>query len=531
MSKEPGYWFGGLVVRWFGGSWLKTDAVYNFRGGWLLIAILLVLGCGVGRADTLLVGSKLDTEGHVLGEIARRLLENAGFTVEHKQGMGATGIVWTALSTDKITCYPEYTGTINEEILKVKTELTPQAMRTELAKFGVGMTDELGFNDTYALAMRRDKADSLHIKKISDLKSHPDLTVRPTPEFLARHDGWEPLCARYGLTMKNVSGMQHELGYPAIVHGDIDLMDAYSTDAKLAKYDLVTLEDDLGYFPKYRAVYLYRLNAPAKAIEALRKVVGKIDETAMIRMNAEAERSKDFTKAASLFFDGPTGAGQPTGGATKHESESLVSKTLRYTVRHLELVTKSLFLAILVGIPLGILASRRGLESQLILGVTGIIQTIPSIALLTMLIPIKGLGVGKETAIVALFLYSLLPIVRNTATGLQEIPPSLRESAAALGLEPVAQLVKIYLPMASRTILAGIKTSAIINVGTATLAAFIGAGGLGEPIVSGLALNDNATVLQGAIPAAVLALLVQFLFDILDRVLIPKGLRLGEQNR
>jgi osmoprotectant transport system permease protein len=146
--------------------------------------------------------------------------------------------------------------------------------------------------------------------------------------------------------------------------------------------------------------------------------------------------------------------------------------------------------------------------------------------LLALLVPLPFFGISARTAIAALFLYGLLPIVRNTATGLQDIPRSLRESAIALGLEPGARLRKIFLPIASRSILGGIKTSAVINVGTATLAALIGAGGLGEPILSGLNLNDHVTILQGAIPAAVLALLVQGLFDLLDRVLIPKGLRL-----
>jgi len=128
-------------------------------------------------------------------------------------------------------------------------------------------------------------------------------------------------------------------------------------------------------------------------------------------------------------------------------------------------------------------------------------------------------------------LYSLLPIVRNTAAGLAGIPLPLREAAAVLGLEPVAQLRKIYLPMALPMILAGIKTSAVINVGTATLAALIGQGGLGEPIISGLSLNDSTTILWGAIPAAVLALAVQGGFDLLERAIVPKGMRIQVEDK
>ncbi|HZO88161.1 MAG TPA: glycine betaine ABC transporter substrate-binding protein [Chthonomonadaceae bacterium] len=491
----------------------------------LLLSLLILLAlCGALTAcrrsrQVIIIGSKKFTESYVLGEIAKKLMQDAGFTVEHRQGMGATGIVWGALKAGGITMYPEYTGTISEEILKLKGRPTEEALRAALSKEGIGMTGELGFNNTYALVMRRDKAEQLGIRKISDLRDHPDLIVRPSPEFLKRKDGWEPLSARYGLAMRDVGGMEHELGYAALAGGKIDVMDAYSTDAKIAEFNLVVLEDDLGFFPQYKAVFLYRLDAPPKAVAALGKLVGTISGERMTRLNAEAERTKNYAQAAALYF---------TGAARRQvaEGESFPARLARWTGRHLELVGISLFGAILLGIPLGILASRPGLVSQLILGVTGVIQTIPSIALLTMLIAVPFLGIGVATAIVALFLYSLLPIVRNTAAGLQDIPPPVRESAAALGLEPPAQLRKVYLPMASRTILAGIKTSAIINVGTATLAAFIGAGGLGEPIVSGLALNDTNTVLQGAIPAAILALIVQFAFDLLDRLLIPKGLRL-----
>jgi osmoprotectant transport system permease protein len=488
----------------------------SWFGVTVLTAAWLVVTCARLSAQEI-VGSKRFTESYVLGEIAKRLLEEAGFKVEHKRGMGATGIVWGALRTGQITIYPEYTGTISEEILKVKGRMAPEAMRSALAKHGVGMTGELGFNNTYALVMRQDKAAQLGIRKISDLRQHPDLIVRPTPEFLKRQDGWEPLSDRYGLAMKDVAGVEHALGYTALANDKVDVKDAYSTDAKIVENNLVVLEDDLGFFPQYRAVFLYRLEAPAKAVAAIRRMEGTLNDRRMTEINAVAERTKDYTLAAGRYFGGGKPRSTKTWGTMLRE----VGENTRI---HLELVGQSLALAILVGVILGVWASRPGIVSQLILGVTGLIQTVPSIALLTILIP--WMGIGPRTAIVALFLYSLLPIVRNTATGLQEIPPSIRESAAALGLEPFARLRKVFLPVASRTILAGIKTSAIINVGTATLAAFIGAGGLGDPIVSGLNLNDPNTVLQGAVPAAILALLVQFGFDLLDRLLIPRGLRL-----
>jgi osmoprotectant transport system permease protein len=252
----------------------------------------------------------------------------------------------------------------------------------------------------------------------------------------------------------------------------------------------------------------------------LRRLEGTLDEMRMIRLNAEAERTKNYARAADLYFN--VGAPRPSGQI----GESFPHKLARWTFRHLQLAGFSLLLSVIVGIPLGIIASRGGPVGQGILGFAGVVQTIPSLALLALLVPLPFFGISVRTAIAALFLYGLLPIVRNTATGLQDIPRSLRESAVALGLSPIARLWEIYLPMASRSILSGIKTSAVINIGTATLAALIGAGGLGEPILSGLNLNDHVTILEGAIPAAALALLVQWSFDLLDRVFIPRGLRL-----
>ena len=489
------------------------------------LSVLLII-CTLPSADAqeISIGSKRFTESYVLGELAKKLLEDVGYRVELKQGMGGTIIVWEALKNGDIAMYPDYTGTIQETILKSATPMTSEQMRNALAKHGIGMAGELGFNNTYALAMRRGDSEARNIHKISDLQNHPDVKVGLTHEFLERKDGWEPLSRRYSLQIKP-RGMEHALAYVALNNGEIDLMDAYSTDAKLAEYDLTVLEDDLHFFPKYNAVFLYRLDTDQAAIDAIRPLEGAIDEGLMTRLNAEAERTNNFAAAASLYFS------EVEHRTVEVESESFVSKLVRWTGRHLMLVGISMAIAIVLSIPLGIRASRPGLLSQIIIGVPGVMQTVPSLALLAILVPVPMLGTSPTTAIVALFLYSLLPIVRNTATGLQNIPTPLRESAAALGLESTAQLTKVYLPMASRTILAGIKTSAIINVGTATLAALIGAGGLGEPIISGLALNNAEVILQGAIPAALLAILVQVCFDGLDRLIIPRGLRLEAASR
>jgi osmoprotectant transport system permease protein len=512
----------------------RDSLIETFLVSWFPDFSLLIFSCipvfliHSSAAADVVIGSKKFTESYVLGEIAKRALTDTGVPAEHRQGMGGTIILWQALRGAQIDTYPEYTGTIAQEILKSDRALSLDEIRESLAKFGVGMTASLGFSNTYALVMRRGDAQRLGIRTISDLRKHPELKLGLTHEFLAREDGWRPLRERYHLPQQNVIGIDHALGYTALTNGSINVKDAYSTDAKIEQNDLVVLEDDLDFFPKYEAVFLFRSSMRADAIAALRRVQGTLDEKRMIRLNAEAERTKDYTRAANLYFNvGVASAPRSSGhSGPSHFGESFPHKLTRWTLRHLQLAGFSLLLSVLVGIPLGIVASRGGAVGHAILGFASVVQTIPSLALLALLVPLPFFGISVRTAIAALFLYGLLPIVRNTATGLQDIPRSLRESAVALGLSPIARLWEVYLPIASRSILSGIKTSAVINVGTATLAALIGAGGLGEPILSGLNLNDHVTILEGAIPAAALALLVQWSFDLLDRVVIPKGLRL-----
>src|SRR5881394_1171629 len=504
-------------LRRFLASWIPDSLIFSCVSAFLIASS--------SSAADVVIGSKKFTESYVLGEIAKRTLTHAGIPAEHRQGIGGTIILWEALRGGQIDAYPEYAGTIATEILKSDSTLSLDQIRNSLEKLGVGMTAPLGFNNTYALVMRRSEAQRLGIRAISDLRKYPDLKIGLTHEFLERQDGWRPLRERYGLPQQNIIGIDHALGYSALANGSIDVKDAYSTDAKIEENDLVVIEDDLQFFPKYEAVFLFQSSMRANAIAALRRLEGTLDEKRMIRLNAEAERTKNYTRAANLYFN--VGAPRPSGhSGPSHFGESFPHKLARWTLRHLQLAGFSLLLSVIFGIPLGIVASRGGATGHAILGFAGIVQTIPSLALLALLVPVPFFGISIRTAIAALFLYGLLPIVRNTASGLQDIPRSLRDSAVALGLNPMARLWQIYMPMASRSILSGIKTSAVINVGTATLAALIGAGGLGEPILSGLNLNDHVTILQGAIPAALLALLVQWFFDVLDRVLIPKGLRI-----
>ncbi len=308
-------------------------------------------------AADVVIGSKKFTESYVLGEIAKRTLIDAGISAEHRQGMGGTIILWQALRGGQIDAYPEYTGTITQEILKRDDASSLEQIRESLGKLGVGMTEPLGFNNTYALVMRRSDAQRLGVRTISDLRKHPELKIGLTHEFLDRQDGWQPLRERYALPQQNVVGIDHALGYAALANSSIDVKDAYSTDAKIEQNDLVVLEDDLQFFPKYEAVFLFRQSRRADAIAALRRLEGALDERHVIQLNAEAERTKNYTTAADLYFN--VGAPRPSGHSGRsHIGESFPQKLARWTLRHLELAGFSLLLSVIFGIPLGIAASR-----------------------------------------------------------------------------------------------------------------------------------------------------------------------------
>jgi osmoprotectant transport system permease protein len=491
-----------------------------------LLATLALILCGdTFAAQTLTVGSKRFTESYILGEIITLAAQRAGDAqAVHRPGLGNTGIVYAALKNGEIDVYPEYTGTIEREILKSAQPLDLDGLNRALLPLGLSAGIPLGFNNTYALAMREDRAQALGVRTVSDLAAHPDIVLGLSQEFIGRADGWPGLKKAYALPHATPRGLDHGLAYEAIAASQVDVVDAYTTDAKIGRYNLRVLKDDKNFFPVYDAVLLYRADLPQRLPRtwaALSSLRGAFDERRMIALNADAElNGKSFNEVAKGFLgDRPSNA---QGGGFL--ARLFAPDFGRLLFEHVMLVTVSLFVAIAIGIPLGILAYRVPRARQWVLSSVGVIQTVPSLALFAFLIPLFG-KIGTIPALAALFLYALLPIVRNTYSGLADIAPDLRESAIALGLPPGYRLRVIELPLASRAILAGVKTSAVINVGTATIAAFIGAGGFGERIAQGLALNDNATLLAGAVPAAALALLVHGAFELLDRWLMPAGLR------
>jgi len=518
----------------------------------LLAQLLVALAALVplaASAETVKVGSKRFTESYILGEIVTQAARGAGADATHERGLGNTAILINALETGAIDVYPEYTGTIAREILKLDAVPALAELDKLLAERGLAVGVPFGFNNTYALAVRTADAKKLGLTRISDLQRHPELRLGLSQEFLGRADGWRGLVRAYGLALEAPRGIDHGLAYEAIANGQVDVIDIYSTDAKLEKYQLTVLADDAGFFPRYDAVLLFRADLPkrsARVWSALQSLAGRIDDATMRRLNAQAElEGQDFATIAAQWLATTRGATAPTPsplslrpverpevgistiGSTQENglwSRLLAPDFNRLALEHLSLVFVALAASLALGVPLGMLAARRRPAAPLVFGAVGVVQTIPSLALLAFLIPITG-RIGPVPALIALTLYALLPIVRNTHAGLAQIPREMIEAAQALGLRPAAIFRKIELPLAMPTLLAGVKTSAVVNVGTATIAAFIGAGGFGERIVTGLAVNDQATLLAGAIPVAVLALVVQGAFDVLERRIVPAGLR------
>jgi osmoprotectant transport system permease protein len=475
------------------------------------------------------IGSKSFTESVILGEIGELAVKDAGYAANHRKELGGTNILFQALRAGGIDAYPEYTGTISEVILESKSLTDEETMRAKLAEIGIRMSRPLGFNNTYAIGMHETRAKELGLIRVSQLKEHPKLRVGFSDEFMARDDGWPGMQKAYDLPYR-ARGMDHAIAYQGVASDSLDITDVYTTDAEIAYNHLTVLKDDKKYFPDYYAVWLYRddleKRAP-QAVAALLALEGQVDTPTMIALNkgSKVEQKTDHNLAAG-FLNAKMSKKIPL------EPDALWDKTKRRatelfyrTMEHLMLVAISLSAAVIFATPLGVLAYRWKQFGHHILSVIGVLQTIPSMALLVALVPILNLGAAP--AIVALFIYSLLPIVRNTHAGLSGISAAHRETAEVLGLSQRARLWMIELPLASPSIFSGIKTAAVINVGTATIGALVGAGGYGQPILTGIRLMDWGLILLGAIPAGLMALGVQSFFSYIERFVVPKGLRVA----
>ena len=498
------------------------------------------------------VASKPFGESYLLCEMFAQLLESRGLTVERRPGLGATEIAFGALRSGAIDIYPEYTGTglvailhdsLADSVLADSRAVFAHVARRFTDEYNVRWLPPLGFQNTYAIAVTRATASKFGLRTLSDLaRESPRLTAGFTADFIGRSDGLVGLSRVYGLRPRAVRPLAPAVKYQALVSGAVDVIDGYSTDGPLARYDLVTLVDDRHFFPPYEAAALVTGKLEAQmpaAIAALVLLSGRLDEKTMRQLNRRLEVdgedvravAADALKALGLIAGGQTIRsvnGEPRAGFGKYLWDRRVDLA-SLTLRHLLLVGVALLGAVIVAVPLGLFLERTRRIAEPAIGALGVLQTIPSIALLAFMIPL--LGVGVIPALVALWLYALYPIARGTYTGVRDADPEAVAAAEALGTTPVQRLLWVRLPLAAPVIMAGIRTAAVITVGAATLAAFIGAGGLGEPIVAGLALADTRMILSGALPAALLALLVDGALGMVERLIAPAHRRVGIWRR
>lgn len=484
------------------------------------------------------VASKPFGENFLLAEMFAQLLEGRGFTVDRRPGLGATEIAFQAIRSGSVDVYPEYTGTGLVAILGGEPDADARRVFNTVSlefsrQWGARWLPPLGFENTYAIAVRRRTADSLGLRSLSDLaRVASDLLAGLSPDFIGRPDGLPGLAAAYGLRFAEDGSLLQAIKYQAVAEGAVDVIDGYSTDGFIDRYDLVVLEDDLHFFPAYEAAPLAGPRLATElpgAVAALAELGGRLDVDRMRRLNREVEvdgRPVEQVAAAALAELGLVGDSSPAARVDESADAGFVTYMLerrgmlgRLTLRHLLLVGLSLAGAILIALPIGLLLERTTAAETVIRSI-GLLQVVPGIALLAFMIPL--LGIGVRPALVALFLYALYPIVRNTYSGVRSAGPDAVLASAAVGMTPLQTLRHVRLPLAAPVIMAGIRTAAVINVGTATLAAFIGAGGLGDPIVSGLALSDTRMILSGAIPAAILALVVDGVLALVERAVTPR---------
>jgi len=497
-------------------------------------------------ARPVVVASKPFGESYLLAEIFAQLLESEGIGVQRRPGLGATTVAFDALRSGAVDVYPEYTGTGLLAILHEEPRGDAQSVFTEVQRqfnerYGVRWLPPLGFENGYAISVRAETARRYGLATLSDLaKVAPRLSAGLSPDFIQRADGLPGLTRTYGLRFESVRPLDQALKYRALASDAVDVVDGYSTDGLIARYGLVVLRDDLHFFPPYQAAALIgaRLaNGNPRAVAALTRLSGMLSDSTMRALNERVENGHEPIAAVAgdalrdlHLVDAPAGSTATAGAGGRADRQSFA----RYlwerravlgaqTLRHIALVGVSLLGGILLALPLALVLERASRAAEPTLRAFGLLETIPSIALLAFMIPI--FGVGFWPAVAALWLYSLYPIARNTYTGVRDADPAAVHAARALGMTPLQVLRYVRTPLAAPSIMAGIRTAAVIDVGTATLAAFIGAGGLGEPIATGLALADTRLILSGALPAALLALVVDGALAMVERWTRPAPLR------
>ncbi len=516
----------------------------------VLLAALVTVPLAAGDPRAIVVASKPFGESYLLAEMFAQLLERSGRKVERRAGLGATEVAFSAIKAGAIDVYPEYVGT---GLIAILGDTVTGAMREDKsvafahvatrseALYGVRWLPPLGFQNGYAIAVRRDTAAQYRLRTLSDLAASPARLVAGfTADFIGRGDGWPGLESAYGLELSDIRPLAPAVKYQALATQAVDIIDGYGTDGLLAKYDLVPLEDDRHFFPPYDAAALASARLVADdpgAIAVLASLSGRLSEAQMRQWNQAIEVDGRAIPEVAKEALAAVGLGDGASEASVEPKEregfwqffvSRRAETLRLAGEHLQLVLLALLAAIAVAVPISLWLVGRPAMAEAMLQVLGVVQTIPGLALLALMIPL--LGIGKLPAFVALFVYALLPIARSTVAGLRLAGSEAAEAALSMGATKRQALLWVRLPLAAPIVLSGIRTAAVLTIGTATLAAFIGGGGLGEPIVTGLGLADMRLVLSGALPAALLAVLVDAALALAEKAMAPAHLRRGQNG-
>ena len=496
------------------------------------------------KEKKVIIGSKIFTENILLSEILSILLEeNYGFKVIRQFNLGGTKLVFDSLRNAEIDIYPEYTGTGYTMLLKLSGETNPRktykiVKKQFLKKFQLVWSLPLGFENTYALTVRKSDPRFKKINSIEGLKGQTHLfKIGMDHEFMERKDGFQNFVKKYSLEFEKnyLKTMDQGLMYSALKNKKVDMVMAYSTDGRIKSFNLKALKDNRKFFPSYEVAYLTRsaiLQQFPQLKKAFKELEGNITEKEIISLNNQVDQLKYETYQVARNFLIKKNLLIDDLQDLKNDSviDYYISKReyfFKIFYEHILLICVSLFLALLVAIPIGILANYNSKVEKLVFITVNTLQTIPSLALLAIFIPF--LGIGFLPAIVTLFIYSLLPIIRNTFEGIKNIDRSFIEAGAGVGLNTIQILRFIQIPLALPVILAGVRTSAVIVVGTATLAAFIGAGGLGDPIFRGIATLNSKLIFLGAVPACLLAIILDRTLTLLEKVMVSKGLKL-EKN-
>lgn len=479
----------------------------------------------VDRPNRIRIGSKEFTESYVVAEfLAQELEQHFGesIQIERQFGLGATAIAYQALTSDEIDLYPEYTGTLIQT-LKLKSDDRDRLL-DELNTRGLAISAPLGFENSYALAATPEITQDLSLKRVSDLKRQlTQFKIGLTYEFHGRSDGWGQLLRSYPFLQNSVKPtlMEHSLLYTAVKNKRINIVEVYTTDPQIDDLSLVILADDARALPKYDAVFLASLKLQKRSPEVwafINSLKNKLSAETIRHLNRQVEVvGLSPRQAVRNWLELSKENKVATSKQTQTTIAGLKSQLVRRSAEHFSLVVVAFLIAAAIGLPLGVLASDHPRIGRPLLSVSGVLQTVPAIALLVVLVPLTGLGFW--TAVTALVAYAAFPIASSTVAGLNSLSIETLDLVRLMHLNQWQALRWVRLPIAKLSILSGLRIALVSTIGNATLAALIGGGGYGALILSGLSTQRIELVFLGAIPAALSAIFVQAAFSWTERTL------------